>query len=142
MENFKLKSKFSRKKEENASSRPADDATSKFRVNSNLVPDPAKLGAANDGTRKNHHSSSTTAEVKSNLQNAEKAPAAIKNGNNAVYYTADDLRMQRIPGLDYTISETFLSPAEFQSIFGMTRQEFDQLPQWKRSSIKRQNKLF
>ena len=78
----------------------------------------------------------------SETKEKEKRAPVQKNGTNAVYYSADDLRQERVPGLDYTKREMYLSSTEFHSIFGMSYSEFELLPPWKRTNLKRENRLF
>ncbi|GCC20765.1 hypothetical protein chiPu_0019332 [Chiloscyllium punctatum] len=46
------------------------------------------------------------------------------------------------PGVDRPRLERHLSPEEFQEVFGMTIKEFDKLPQWKRTDLKKKACLF
>lgn len=64
------------------------------------------------------------------------------NEGDTAYYTADQLRRQEIPGLDYKNREIYLHPDEFKQIFEMTKEEFNELPKWKRTNMKRKKKLF
>lgn len=76
---------------------------------------------------------------------APAAPASAKTASantNSVYYTADELRKESVPGLDYKNREIYLHPNDFQQFFGMTLAEFDLLPKWKKTSMKRKQKLF
>ncbi|XP_059497178.1 dematin isoform X3 [Stegostoma tigrinum] len=45
-------------------------------------------------------------------------------------------------GVDRPRLERHLSPEEFQEVFGMTIKEFDKLPQWKRTELKKKACLF
>ncbi|XP_048474434.1 dematin isoform X3 [Rhincodon typus] len=45
-------------------------------------------------------------------------------------------------GVDRPRLERHLSPEEFQEVFGMTIMEFDKLPQWKRTELKKKARLF
>ncbi|TFK09837.1 BTB/POZ domain-containing protein 9 [Platysternon megacephalum] len=44
--------------------------------------------------------------------------------------------------VDRTRLERHLAPEVFQEIFGMTIQEFDKLPLWRRNNMKKKAKLF
>ncbi|XP_062855670.1 dematin-like [Trichomycterus rosablanca] len=46
------------------------------------------------------------------------------------------------PGVDRTRLEKHLSPEEFQTLFEMSMQEFDQLSLWKRNDLKKKASLF
>jgi len=54
----------------------------------------------------------------------------------ARYYTLPELLQARTL-LDMSRLETYLHPQEFERLFGMDRQEFDALPQWKQHERKR-----
>lgn len=56
-------------------------------------------------------------------------------------YTLEELRNQP-KHLDQTILETYLSDTDFQQAFGTSKQEFAQLPQWKRQEKKKALGLF
>lgn len=61
-----------------------------------------------------------------------------KNGGQGKHYTLADFREGRVPNsLDTTSWEDFLSIAEFERSFGMSREAFGKLPKWKRLSAKR-----
>jgi len=70
------------------------------------------------------------------------APSLSEPEYDGPWYSADDLRRQRIPDLDYTKREIYLSPEEFQEIFAMTREEYYEMPKWKQTKLKRSKKLF
>ena len=46
------------------------------------------------------------------------------------------------PGYDAKIREAYLSAAEFESTFGMTKAAFFKLPKWKRGELKKKAELF
>ena len=45
-------------------------------------------------------------------------------------------------GVDPSARENYLSPEEFQSVFGMTRTEFDKVPKWKQTTLRKEKHLF
>ncbi|KAG6507445.1 hypothetical protein ZIOFF_032789 [Zingiber officinale] len=47
-----------------------------------------------------------------------------------------------VRGIDYKRREVYLSDAEFQNVFGMTRELFNQQPKWKQDVQKRKKDLF
>ncbi|RWW22414.1 hypothetical protein GW17_00013387 [Ensete ventricosum] len=47
-----------------------------------------------------------------------------------------------VRGIDYKRREVYLSDAEFQTVFGMTKELFYQQPQWKQDVQKRKKELF
>jgi hypothetical protein len=52
------------------------------------------------------------------------------------------MRKKSVPGLDYSIREQFLSPADFESLFECTKEEFATWPKWKQTQAKRKAKMF
>ena len=68
----------------------------------------------------------------------------VNVGSNATYYTYEQLKFPNPcpPGLDPTKKETYLSPEEFSIIFARTPAEFNKLPQWKRTWLKKDKGLF
>ena len=58
------------------------------------------------------------------------------------YYSVVDLRNQAIPGLDYKNRETYLHPDDFHKIFNVNIAEFNKLPNWKQTQMKRKARLF
>ena len=57
----------------------------------------------------------------------------------------DDLRVPsqwNAPEIDALHREAYLSDAEFEQVFGITRDEFSQFPQWKQLNKKKELKLF
>jgi hypothetical protein len=76
-------------------------------------------------------------------------PTAITQINDSMpsdwdekYHTIDDLRLSKIPGLDNTRREKYLSPEDFQEYFKLTKEEFAKFPKWKRDKAKRKLGLF
>ncbi len=65
---------------------------------------------------------------------------------NGTYYSYDAILGLRIPNYDSVIDknnrEQYLSPDEFQTVFGMTKDDFAKLPKWKRVNKKRGLKLY
>ncbi|KAK2535895.1 hypothetical protein Q9966_006592 [Columba livia] len=51
-------------------------------------------------------------------------------------------RNKILKDVDRTRLERHLAPEVFQEIFGMTIQEFDKLPLWRRNDMKKKAKLF
>jgi hypothetical protein len=47
-----------------------------------------------------------------------------------------------VRGIDYKRRETYLSDSEFQTVFGITKEEFYQQPGWKQELQKRKHDLF
>ena len=58
------------------------------------------------------------------------------------YYSLEDLQQQKIEGLDYTCREKYLSPIDFELHFKMTKDQFLEMPKWKRDRAKRKLRLF
>ncbi|KAA3674555.1 supervillin [Paragonimus westermani] len=58
-------------------------------------------------------------------------------------YTLVELQQRPLPSdLDATCLEIYLSPEEFQAAFEMPRDQFDQLPGWKKGQLRKQLGLF
>jgi hypothetical protein len=54
-------------------------------------------------------------------------------------YTLADFEQGRVPeSIDMAVWEEFLSTAEFEKCFGMTREAFGKLPAWQRGKARRQ----
>lgn len=69
---------------------------------------------------------------------------ATSDGYWGLQYSADALRA---PGpypadVTTTIREAYLSVQEFKAIFGLSKQEFYNMPKWKRNNIKKEKGLF
>ncbi|OQR93077.1 villin-like protein [Achlya hypogyna] len=47
-----------------------------------------------------------------------------------------------VEGIDITTKESYLSDAEFQTVFGQSRAEFNAMPKWKQQAKKKEVKLF
>jgi hypothetical protein len=65
-----------------------------------------------------------------------------KDDGNGPYYSYEDLKKQKIPGLNYLNREQYLSPYDFMDIFKVKKQEFETWPKWKKTKAKRKVKLF
>ena len=58
-------------------------------------------------------------------------------------YTFAELTASVLPeGVDATKKEQYLSPEEFQTVFGMTKSEFSALPAWKGKGLKQKAGLY
>jgi len=70
----------------------------------------------------------------------------LPNSFNGTYYSYDAILGRRIPNYDSVIDknnrEQYLSPDEFNTVFGMTKDDFAKLPKWKRVNKKRGLKLY
>jgi DNA-binding transcriptional regulator YiaG len=53
-----------------------------------------------------------------------------------------ELQQSKIKGIDISRREEYLSPDEFDHVFGMSKELFATLPKWKRERAKRAAKLF
>ncbi|XP_043208965.1 advillin-like [Amphibalanus amphitrite] len=62
---------------------------------------------------------------------------------NTPVFPLEALQSRRPPeGVDPSRREDFLSDSDFSAVFGMTREEFQRLPQWKKMQKKRKASLF
>jgi len=66
-----------------------------------------------------------------NVQNKISSPAT-----STKYFSVEQLKEKSIAGLDYKNTEIYLSPADFQAVFGMNIDEFSTLKIWKKKQIK------
>lgn len=58
-------------------------------------------------------------------------------------YSIDELLQRPLPeGVDPTHLEMYLSAEDFQSLLQMSKEEFEKLPSWKQSTIKKEKGLF
>jgi hypothetical protein len=57
------------------------------------------------------------------------------------YYSLSELQ-KRPAGIDHLNLENYLSNADFMTVFGMTRKNFESLPAWKKKNLKSAQKLF
>lgn len=69
-------------------------------------------------------------------------PVATTPPANRTYYPIVALQKKTIPDLDYKNREIYLSPEDFQTLFAMSYEEFEVLPKWKKTNMKRKVKLF
>ena len=93
-------------------------------------------------------------ETQHQSQDVKKAAATNSEPNNPLlpqnfdgtYYSLDAIKHRSISNYDKVIDknnrEQYLSPQEFESVFGMTKDEFAKLPKWKRVNKKRSLHLY
>eukprot|EP00419_Tripos_fusus_P028423 CAMPEP_0172724852 /NCGR_PEP_ID=MMETSP1074-20121228/86999_1 /TAXON_ID=2916 /ORGANISM="Ceratium fusus, Strain PA161109" /LENGTH=236 /DNA_ID=CAMNT_0013551455 /DNA_START=72 /DNA_END=785 /DNA_ORIENTATION=+ len=75
-------------------------------------------------------------------QRAEKLEAEIVAATGATTYALAELQEGCPSGVPPTMKENFLSDADFELAFKMSRADFLKLPQWKRDIAKKDAKLF
>ncbi|KAF0698850.1 hypothetical protein As57867_010487, partial [Aphanomyces stellatus] len=56
-------------------------------------------------------------------------------------YTHEQL-VAGVEGIDLSRKESYLSDADFKTVFGQTRAEFDAMPKWKQQAKKKEVRLF
>lgn len=56
--------------------------------------------------------------------------------------SANELRAGANPDVDPSMKEQYLSEQEFQQIFGMAKSAFNQMPNWKRSNLKKEKNMY
>jgi len=66
----------------------------------------------------------------------------VPKKQSMTYYSFADLKSGNATEVDDRRKETYLSPEEFQNVFGMTIEEFSSLPKWKQSNAKKKVGLF
>ncbi|ETW03641.1 hypothetical protein H310_05039 [Aphanomyces invadans] len=69
------------------------------------------------------------------------APVAVAAVGENQKFTLEQL-VAGVEGIDLTRKESYLSDAEFKTVFGITRGEFDALPKWKQQAKKKEVRLF
>lgn len=58
-------------------------------------------------------------------------------------YPLSELLQRPLPeGVDPTNIEKYLSPEDFQTILSMSKEDFDKLPPWKKTALKKDKGLF
>ena len=68
---------------------------------------------------------------------------AVRRSEDTPVFPLEALQSRRPPeGVDPSRREDFLSDEDFSAVFGMTREEFQRLPQWKKMQKKRKASLF
>lgn len=70
------------------------------------------------------------------------ALASVTKGGAKPVYTHDTLKYTLPDDVDPTVKETYLSTAEFQTIFGSDITAFNAMPKWKRDAKKKEVGLF
>lgn len=61
--------------------------------------------------------------------------------NTTTFYSLDELRAG-VDGVEFTKREQYLSPEDFESTFGMSKEEFNELRKWKQQLLKKKVGLF
>ncbi|KAG7342577.1 villin headpiece domain containing protein [Nitzschia inconspicua] len=89
-------------------------------------------------------SSKTKGSSTGNINNKNTTNALTpKNWDGTTFYTLIDLRQRRVPkDIDWKNREQYLSDADFQQAFGMSKNEFAVQPKWKRDKLKQGLYLF
>lgn len=73
---------------------------------------------------------------------AAPAPTSAKaTGKAGETFSYEQLKTG-VEGIDITRKETYLSDAEFQTVMGLSKAEFENLPKWKQQAKKREVELF
>lgn len=62
--------------------------------------------------------------------------------SRSTYPLAELLQRPLPEGVDPTNIEKYLSPEDFQEILSMSKDEFDKLPSWKKTTLKKEKGLF
>ncbi|CAG0916087.1 unnamed protein product [Notodromas monacha] len=59
------------------------------------------------------------------------------------FYLTEELRTHPLPpGVNPKLIEQYLSPDDFQNLFGMEKEDFNTLPEWKRVALKKEKHFF
>lgn len=62
--------------------------------------------------------------------------------SRSIYPLAELLQRPLPEGVDPTNIERYLSPGDFQEILSMSKEEFEKLPSWKKTALKKEKGLF
>lgn len=58
-------------------------------------------------------------------------------------YPLDELLQRPLPeGVDPTHIEKYLSPDDFEELLSMSKEDFEKLPSWKKTALKKEKGLF
>jgi len=80
----------------------------------------------------------TVDEIKAYMLEQKKK---IAMGDQANFLPISEIR-KRPAHLDQSKLESYLSDAEFKSLFSMTKAEFEKAPKWKKDSLKKEQQIF
>ena len=81
------------------------------------------------------------AEAKAPAEAPAAAAAAINDSGPKQFYSMEELK-NSIDGVDFATRELWLPDEEFQSAFGMSKDEFKALKQWKKVALKKKSGLW
>ena len=141
-EDARLRAEEAQSKAEQPESQPNKQPTSSA---AKRLSSPKAQAAANRFAKKAVDTSALPAafqiSVRKSAADKNKAYEMPENWDGQ-YYSVDDLKQQKISGLDYTKREAYLSPADFEGLFQMTKEEFAKLPKWKRDKAKTSAGMF
>jgi hypothetical protein len=80
-------------------------------------------------------------EAKKKKAEADSARNRAAEAAGTQFYSLEELKAG-VEGIDHAYREQYLSPAEFKTHFGMTKEEFKELKSWKKVSYKKKVGLF
>jgi hypothetical protein len=98
-----------------------------------------KVQAKTVSQNQSKRSTTTTTTTASKTTNVNADTSRNADGQ---FYSLVDIRQGRVEGIDKSRREQFLSAEDFESTFGMKKEEFMVLPKWKRDKLKRELRLF
>ncbi|PNY08474.1 villin-2-like protein [Trifolium pratense] len=88
-------------------------------------------------------------EAGSEIDEAESEHENVEDGNNdqssQLTFSYDQLKTTSgndVSGIDHKRREAYLSDEEFQTVFGMVKEDFYKLPRWKQEMLKKKLELF
>jgi hypothetical protein len=70
------------------------------------------------------------------------APVSVQSERSQKQTFSYDQLLAGVSGIDITLKESYLNDADFKTVFGMTRSEFEVMPKWKQQAKKKDVKLF
>lgn len=113
------------------------------------------MGTPETESEQTEQSKDTPSEQQQQLVEVKNTPPQLKKQSNSRIDVRQAMKafsdnqvvpysklITRPPGCDPTLLETYLSDEEFVTVFGMGRDQFDALPNWKKVAKKREKNLF
>jgi hypothetical protein len=67
---------------------------------------------------------------------------SLNTTTTSQFYSYEDIKNNRITGINFSTKEQYLTDEEFYEVFKMTKSEFSVIKDWKKVSIKKSVGLF
>jgi hypothetical protein len=79
--------------------------------------------------------------VKDTLRNGQHNTPETANAPPTTFFSLQELK-SGVEGIPHHLREQYLHPDEFEKLFGMNREKFNEMRQWKRVDAKKKVGLF